>query len=292
MNVAFIGLGRMGSPIAANIISKGLPTTVWNRTASKAASMIKLGARIAPTARQAVQDADIVVTSLMDDQSVLDLLSVDDGILAGMRTGATHLCTTTISPLFADELTAIHGRHGSRYVSGPIVGRPAQAEARKLKSFISGDPEGIPLARTVAETYCDNVRVVKGPASAANIIKLCLNYSALSIIEMIGEVYTFAEKSGAEPEVVSEFYQAAFAHPAMKEYASIILGRDFRSKVGFTLAGGQKDIGLMLDLAAQRGAELDIGKIIANKMADAIKQGMQDDDWTVFTEITRRRAGL
>lgn len=292
MNVAFIGLGRMGSAIATNIIKKGLPTTVWNRTASKAEPMIALGAKTAPTARQAVKDADIVVTSLMDDQSILDLLSADDGILAGMRAGATHLCTMTISPLLADELATIHARNGSRYVSGPVVGRPAQADAGKLRSFISGDPEGITLARTVAETYCDNVRVVKGPASAANTIKLCLNYSALSIIEMIGEVYTFAEKSGAEPEVINEFYQAVFAHPAMKEYASMILGRDFRSKVGFTLAGGQKDMELMLDLASQRGAELDIGRIIASKMVDAIKVGLQDADWTSFTEVTRRRAGI
>jgi 3-hydroxyisobutyrate dehydrogenase-like beta-hydroxyacid dehydrogenase len=282
----------MGSAIAANIITKGLPTTVWNRTAAKAEPMAKLGAKTAPTAKQAVQDADIVVTSLMDDQSILDLLHAADGILAGMQQGATHLCITTISPLLADDLTEIHRKHGSRYVSGPVVGRPAQADAGKLRSYLSGDPEGLPLAQTVAEKYCDGIRVVKGPASAANTIKLCLNYSALSIIEMIGEVYTFAEKSGAEPEVVNEFYQAVFAHPAIKEYANIILGRDFHSKVGFTLLGGQKDMSLMLDLAAQRGVELDIGRIIAEKMAEAIKHGLHDADWTAFTEISRQRAGL
>lgn len=292
MKVAFIGLGRMGAAMASNIVAKGLSTTVWNRSPNKAGPLVGLGATTAPTAREAVQDAHVVVTSLMDDQSVLDLLQAEDGILAGMRPGSTHLCTTTISPVFADELTEVHRRNGTRYVSGPVVGRPAQADAGKLRSYLSGDADGILLAQEVAGKYSEGVRVVKGPASAANTVKLCVNYSALSIIEMIGEVYTFAEKSGADPEVVNDFYQATFAHPALKEYANVILARDFRSKVGFTLAGGRKDLKLMLDLAAQQGAELDIGRIIAAKMAEGIEHGLQDADWTAFTEITRLRAGL
>lgn len=292
MKVAFLGLGRMGSAIAANIITKGVATTVWNRTESKMGQMARLGAKTAITARQAVRDADIVVTSLMDDASVTGLLHGEDGILAGMHRGATHLCTTTISPLLADELARIHSDHGTRYVSGPILGRPAQAEAGTLKAFLSGDKEGLSLARLVSEKYSDFVRVVDGPARAANVLKLCLNYSALSIIEMIGEVYTFAEKSGSDPALVNDFYQVMFSHPAMKEYAGMILHRDFQSNVGFSLAGGQKDLNLMLDLAAQQGFGLGIGSIVKQKMADAIQDGWKDADWSSFTTITRRRAGL
>ena len=291
MKVAFIGLGRMGSAIAGNIIGKGLDTTVWNRTPSKAEPMIRLGAKTAPTARDAVKDAEMVVTSLMDDQSILDLLHAKDGILAGMAKGATHLCVTTISPELADRLFAIHKQHGTNYVSGPVAGRPAQASAGTLKSYLSGTSESLPAAKKIAETYCDYVRIVDGPASAANTIKLCLNYSAISIIEMIGEVYTFAQKCEVDPQVICDFYQAAFAHPAMREYATTILARDFRSNVGFTLAGGQKDVRLMLDQAAKHGAELDIGKIIDGKMTKYVEMGHQDEDWMAFTEVTRLRAG-
>jgi 3-hydroxyisobutyrate dehydrogenase-like beta-hydroxyacid dehydrogenase len=290
MNVAFLGLGQMGSVMAKNLISKGWPTTVWNRTASRADPLVELGAETAPTPQQAVQGAEVVITSLMDDHSIRELLHSDEGLLAGLQPGATHLCVTTISPALADELAATHEGHGSRYVSGPVVGRPPQAEAGQLRSFLSGHPEGIPPARQVAETYSASVRVVKGPASAANVAKLCVNYSALSIIEMIGEVYTFAEKSGVEPEVVNEFYQAVFAHPALKEYANMILGRDFHSNVGFTLRGGHKDLNLMLEHADQSEARLEIGQIIADKMSAALDEGLQDHDWSVFTEITRRNA--
>ena len=288
MNVAFLGLGQMGSMMAKNIVSKGLPTTVWNRTPSKTDPLVELGAESAPTPLEAVQDADVVVTCLMDDQSIRDLLHADQGLLAGMRPGATHLCVTTISPALADELEAIHGSHGSSYVSGPVVGRPPQAEAGRLRSFLSGHGDGIESARQVAQTYSANVRVVDGPASAANVAKLCVNYTAISLIEMIGEVYTFAEKSGVDPEVVNEFYQEAFAHPAIKEYANMILGRDFDSSVGFTLQGGYKDVRLMLEHADQSDAKLEIGRIVAEKMADALEEGWQHRDWSVFTEITRR----
>ena len=123
--IALIGLGRMGSGIAANIVKHGMELTVWNRTASKMAPLVAMGAKAAESAKQAAAAADIVVTSLMDDKSIIGTLNGEDGILAGLRPGSSHLCVTTISPDFADELTRIHSEHGSYYVSGPVVGRPS-----------------------------------------------------------------------------------------------------------------------------------------------------------------------
>ncbi len=290
--IAFIGLGRMGSGIASSILRRGMDVTVWNRTESKIQPLVAAGAQSAKTAKQAVANADIVVTSLMDDKSILETLNGENGILAGLNPGKTHLCVTTISPTFADELTRLHSAHGSYYVSGPVLGRPDAALAGELISYLAGDERGIKSARPVAETYSKSVQVVTGPASAANTIKLCINYFVVSLIEIIGEVYTFAEKSGADSSIVNEFYQAAFAHPALKMYGNKVLSRDFQSKGGFSMTGGLKDVTLVLQAAKLRGSQLDVGSIVQEKMNAAIDAGMSDLDWSAFTEITRKRASL
>lgn len=287
--VALIGLGRMGSGIAANIVKHGMELVVWNRTASKVAPLLKIGAKPAGSPREAAAAADVLITSLMDDQSVIDCLNGAEGILAGLKPGSLHLCVMTISPSFAGELSRIHSEHGSYYISGPVVGRPNAALAGELISYLGGNSEAMDRARQVARTYSKVVRVVGETASVANTIKLCVNYSVVSIIEMIAEAYALAETSGADPAIVNEFYQAAFAHPALKMYGDKLIKRDFQSEGGFALTGGRKDVRLMLEAGKQCGVELGIGNIILEKMNAAVEQGMSDMDWSVFSEFTRGR---
>ena len=140
IKVAFIGLGNMGSNIAKCLLKGDFDLTVWNRTASKMTPLVEQGAKPATTAKEAASGADVVITSLTDDQSILDNLHGDQGILAGLRPGAVHVCLTTISPRCADELEQIHKKHGSFYISGPVIG-PAQAAANRTA-----------LSRTLPET--------------------------------------------------------------------------------------------------------------------------------------------
>lgn len=157
------------------------------------------GREAAGSAKEAAAAADIVVTSLMDDKSIIECLNGEDGILAGLKPGSSHLCVTTISPDFADELTRIHSEHGSYYVSGPVVGRPSAAVAGELTSYLAGSPAAMDRAQQVARSYSKAVHAVGETARAANTIKLCINYSVVSIIEIIGEVYALAERSGVDP---------------------------------------------------------------------------------------------
>lgn len=288
--VAFIGLGRMGAAIASNILKHGIPLTVWNRTRSKCAPLEAQGALIADSPAEAGREADLLLTALMDDRAILDVLHGEHGALAGLQTGKTHACLATISPGFADELAKLHAATGLRYVSAPVVGRPDAAAGGQLTSLLAGDPEGIVLASSVASAYSKFVRVVDGPASAANTVKLCLNYTAVTLIEMFGEVYAFAEATGVNPATIEEFYQQVFNHPAIRQYANKILHRNFDSTDGFSMTGGLKDVSLMVDAAKAVGAELEIGKIVLVKLRAAIERGWAERDWSALTEITR--AGL
>jgi 3-hydroxyisobutyrate dehydrogenase-like beta-hydroxyacid dehydrogenase len=291
MKVACIGLGNMGSGIARNILQAGHELSVWNRTRSKMDPFIRDGAMGCNSIREAVLDADVVITSLMDDASILDATEGQDGIISGLKPGAVHACTTTISPDCADKLAEIHGAHGSRFVSASVVGRPDAADAGKLMTILAGDEEAVEVAATVCDAFSESMMKLPGKASQANIMKLSINYTAISIIELMSEVYTFSEKSGLDLKYLSNFYSNILNHPALKMYASKLVDRSFDG-VGFAMSGGRKDVGLMLAAAESKGVDFAIAGIIKDKMDDAIDSGMEKMDWSAIHEITRSRAGL
>jgi 3-hydroxyisobutyrate dehydrogenase-like beta-hydroxyacid dehydrogenase len=133
LSVACIGLGRMGAGIAANIQKHGFPLTVSNRTFDKTKPFVAAGAIAVRTPREAAAAAEIVITNLMDDASVLEAVTGENGILAGMRPNAIHIGTTTISPNLSTRLAALHAAHGSHYIAGPL---PAAQTLRRLENFL------------------------------------------------------------------------------------------------------------------------------------------------------------
>ena len=293
IKVAFIGLGNMGSNIAKCLLKGHFDLTVWNRTASKMTPLVEQGAKSAASAKEAASGADVVITSLMDDQSVLDILQGDQGILAGLRPRAVHVCLTTISPRCADELEQTHTKHGSFYISAPVVGPAAAAANGQLLSYVAGDPAAIEIVRPVCMAYSKQVIAILERPSIANCMKLAINFNVVSTIELIGETYIFAEKCGIPLEYVRDFYQQMwFAHPGAKMYAEKLRTRDFGGRGGFVMNGGLKDVRLMLSTADANGTSLEIGSIVERKLKKGIEAGMEDADWSAFYEITRREAGL
>jgi 3-hydroxyisobutyrate dehydrogenase-like beta-hydroxyacid dehydrogenase len=293
IKVAFIGLGNMGSNIAKCLMKGNFDLSVWNRTASKMTPLVEQGAKLAASAKEAASGADVVITSLMDDQSVLDILQGDQGILAGLRHGAVHVCLTTISPRCADELEQMHKKHGSFYISGPVVGPAAAAANGQLLSYVAGDPAAIEIVRPVCLAYSKQVIAISERPSIANCMKLAINFNVVSTIELIGETYAFAEKCGIPLEYMCDFYQQMwFAHPGAKMYAEKLRARDFGGRGGFVMKGGLKDVRLMLSTADANGISLEIGSIVERKLRKGIEAGMEDADWSAFYEITRREAGL
>lgn len=293
MKVAFIGLGNMGSGIAHCVLKGGFDLTVWNRTASKMEPLVAEGARSAGSAREAVTDADVVITSLMDDQSLIDTVQAANGILAGMKKGAVHVCVTTISPECADRLEELHRKHGSHYVSAPVVGRPEAAATGQLLAYLAGEPSAIELATPVCRSFTQNITVISDRPSVANCLKLCINFSGVAFMEVMGEAYVLAEKCGLPLQYLFDFYQQRiFNHPGLKMYAEKIKSRDFAGRGGFVMSGGLKDVQLMLATAKRVGTSLEVGAVVERKLKAAIAAGMQEADWSAFYEVTRREAGL
>jgi 3-hydroxyisobutyrate dehydrogenase-like beta-hydroxyacid dehydrogenase len=289
--VGFIGLGRMGAAIARNIMKAGFTLTVYNRTAIKMRPFLDAGAAGAASAAEAAAGADVVVTSLMDDQSVLDTLGGGDGVLSGLRRAAVHVGTTTISPRCARTLAALHAEHGSDYVAAPVLGRPDVAEAGQLVSFVAGDAGAIARCQPVVGAYSRAVLPVGATPAVANSLKLAVNYLLSAVVDLMGQVFAFGEKSGIDRQHLDMVMQTMFSHPGLQEYASRMRERRF-DDVGFDLLGGLKDVQLILDASTEVRVPLPFVNVLRDKALTAVAQGLGAKDVSVVYEITRMNAGL
>lgn len=288
LSVACIGLGRMGSGVASNIQKAGFPLAVHNRSAGKMKPFIDAGAKGGASPREAAAGADVIVTNLMDDASILEMMHGENGILAGLRPGAIHVGTTTNSPRLSARLAALHAQHGSHYIAAPVLGRPDAAAAGKLFTFVAGKPEAIERARPVIEAYAPRVIVVGEDAALANSMKLVANFMVASLLELIGEAYVFAESRGVDATLLTGMFKQFM--PAATEYIDRISARDFE-RAGFTLDGGAKDVTLILEAAAEVHAPLSYASVLRDKCLAAKALGMGQFDWSCLTEISRLNAG-
>jgi 3-hydroxyisobutyrate dehydrogenase-like beta-hydroxyacid dehydrogenase len=284
--VAFLGLGKMGLAMAANLQRAGYPLVVWNRSPEKAGPLLVAGAGFAESPAAAVRSANIVISSLADDASLRAVVSGPDGVLAGLRPGVIHVGASTVSPGLSDELADLHAAAGGRYVAGPVVGRAPAAEAAQLVTFVAGAADAIESARPVITTYAPMMVVVGERQGHAAVAKLIANFLGASGMDLIGQSLAWAERSGLPPALVPQMLSGFFGNPGTREYIAKIGERDFDT-VGFTAAGGLKDVKLMIDAAHDVNLRLSGAEALRAKLDAAIARGWRDKDWSCFTDIDR-----
>src|SRR5438132_14030643 len=139
--IGFIGLGQLGLPLATNLLHAGYALRVCNRTASKAESLVREGAQLAPRPVDAVTTGGIVASIVWDD-AALESVVMSDGFLEQLGSGGLHLSMSTVSPEAAKKLAALHAQHGSIYIEAPIFGRPEAAVAHQLWIPFAGPKSG------------------------------------------------------------------------------------------------------------------------------------------------------
>ncbi len=289
--ITLIGLGKMGSALAGRILQGNFPLTVYNRTASKMEPLIAAGAHGAPTLKEAVHDADIIVTCLLDDNAVIETVNGAEGFLNALKPGAIHVGTSTILPATSKALTQLHADQQSIYLAANVLGVPKVAERGELTTFVAGDPAAIGICLPLFNCYSRNIVSVGSEPYQANVMKICSNYLLATAIEAFGELYTFAEKSGLKLDGLNKFFHSVYAHPAYQLYADKIRERSF-DDVNFDLKGGAKDLNLFQKAFKEVQVIPDIANVIKNKFDIAVARGMENKDWSAITEITRMQAGL
>jgi 3-hydroxyisobutyrate dehydrogenase-like beta-hydroxyacid dehydrogenase len=290
MKIGFIGLGRMGSPMAANLVKAGHEVTVYNRTAGKDGELVQMGARSARTVEEACR-GEAVVTMLANDEAVESVVYGGEGILVHLAKGATHVSSSTISVALAARLTESHAAAGQTFVAAPVFGRPEAAAQAKLFVVAAGDSQAVEAARPIFDAIGQKTFVVSGTAKAANLVKLSGNFLIASVIESLGEAMALVSKGGIDRHQYLEILTSTlFAAPVYKTYGGLIAGRKFEP-AGFAAPLGQKDIRLTLAAAEELRVPLPIASLLRDRLLALLAQGGEDLDWSAIGSLAARDAG-
>ncbi|HUK32205.1 MAG TPA: NAD(P)-dependent oxidoreductase [Candidatus Acidoferrum sp.] len=291
MDIAFLGLGRMGRGMAANLLQAGNNLTVWNRTRSRADELQSRGAHVANTPAEAAR-AGIVITMLADDNAVESAVFGEEGFLRALPPGGLHISMSTISVALSTRLAESHRAAGQFYVSAPVLGRPEAAAVAKLLIIAAGSPESIAHVQPAFDAMSQKTIIVGSNPPAANVVKLCCNFFIASIIESLGEAFALARKSGIEAAKLLEVFTASPATaPLVATYGTIIAEGKF-TPAGFALPLGLKDVRLMLAAADAAGTPLPIANLLHDRFLTAVARGLSDKDWSAIASLAAEDAGL
>jgi 3-hydroxyisobutyrate dehydrogenase-like beta-hydroxyacid dehydrogenase len=291
MDVAFIGLGKMGSGMARNLLRAGHRVTVYNRTRSKADALAAEGAHVADSLANAVRDCEAVVTMLADDDAVEQTVFSDGGLASALKPGAIHIGCSTISTKLARRLAVEHGNRGQSYVSAPVFGRPDAAEAKKLLIVTAGLSEILHRSQAVFDAIGRQTFVAGAEPWQANAVKLCGNFMIASMIESFGEAYATLRKANVDPHLFLEVMNALFSSPVYANYGRIIADEKFEP-AGFALKLGLKDIRLALETAQECQAPMPVASLIRDHLLSAMALGQGESDWSSLARMAARNAGL
>jgi len=221
--IGFIGLGNLGSPMAANLLEAGHPLAIYNRTASKADALVARGATRANRAVDTVTTGGIVVSLLWDDASVESIVT-SDGFLDRLGPGGVHVSMSTLSPEGSKRLAAMHARHGSLFVEAPIFGRPEAAVARTLWIACAGPAPAKARARPLLEAMgAQGVYDFGEDIGAATMVKLAGNFLIISAASSLAEALSLVRRSGFDPRPVVEMLtQTLFPAPIYQTYGRML----------------------------------------------------------------------
>ena len=292
MKIGFVGLGPMGSRMAARLVSTTHEVAVWNRSKGKAAELVAFGATEARTPAEAADDADLVVSMVANDEAAEAVTLGPEGIADGLAPGALHMSSSTISVALAKRLDAAHAERGQGFVSATVLGRPPAAEAGKLFVMAAGDATAIERARPVADAFCQRLFVVGDEPWQSNLVKLCANFMIFSTIEQFAEVFALGEKAGVPEATIFEVLSNSFcSSPIHLNYGKLILERAF-SPPGGPMALGKKDNDLLLEAGEMFGAALPMASLLRDRFVTSIARGDGDLDFAALSRRAREDAGL
>lgn len=289
MQIAFLGLGKMGSAIASLLLEKGHSLTVWNRTQAAARPLNKRGAKSVETPAQAVQSADIVFTMLTDDRALESVL-FDQGTLASIPANALHISLSTISVALAQRLEAAHAEHQQRFLGAPVFGRPNVAAEGKLWLALGGAPGVVAEALPLLESISRGHTLVGTRPSQANAVKVAGNFMITSIIASLSEAFTVAESHGIAPALFLETINSALFQSAfVGNYGKFMI--EPPQSPGATIKLGAKDTRLFRESAEQSHTPTPLADLYQRTMQSAIEAGRGDEDWAAgYLSQTRAEA--
>jgi len=285
MKIAWIGLGTMGEYMAGHLLDGGHELTVHNRTREREQALAERGAKRAATPREAAAGAELVCLCVSDSPDVEAIVLGDDGIAAGIESGAVLLDCSTIAPATARSIAAELAGRGAGAVDAPVSGGSEGARKGQLTAFVGGEDAHVAVARPALEAFCKSITHLGGPGAgqagkAVNQVLISGTYAAL------GEGLALGEKEGLPLEALVQALGGGAAGSWILENRS---GNVIRGSypLGFKMSLHLKDLRIALAEADRLGLPMEVTRLVAEHAQRLVDSGHGDEDSSSLARVAR-----
>jgi 3-hydroxyisobutyrate dehydrogenase-like beta-hydroxyacid dehydrogenase len=291
MRVAFLGLGIMGSRMAANLVSAGHQLTVWNRTSDKAERFAAehVGTQTAPSPCGAAAGVELVITMVVDGAQVEQVLLGADGAAAGASAGTLFVDCSTIGPTATRAIGERMGEHGMELVDAPVTGSAPRAEDGTLTIMAGGTEEAFRRALPVLEAM-GRLIVHAGPLGHGQMVKLLNNAVAATNAAVVGEALLVAKRAGVNLDALVEVMAAGSGGSAMLDLKATPM-REHDYTTLFKLEHMLKDVRLCLEEGQIAGAPFQFAALTREILSAAAGRGLGEADFAALIEVLEGAAG-
>lgn len=289
-NVAFIGLGNMGRPMAANLLQAGFALTVYNRTPGRERELVARGARVASSAGEAARDAEATIVMVGDEAAVREIVLGADGVLAQLSAGQVLINMSTVSPDLSREIAAAGRDRGVPVLDAPVSGSVKPATEGTLVILVGSEQAVFERCRLLFQAMGKEIFYL-GPHGSGSLMKLCINLLLGITAQGIGEAVVLAEKGGlAREQMLQVIGASAVATPLLAIKTPAYLSDEYPA--AFALKHMSKDFGLALAQAQTLGAVLP-ATAAGNETFKAAKgAGYAEMDLVAVIKVLERFSGL
>ena len=291
--IAFIGLGNMGGPMAANLVKAGHTLRVFDLAPAAVAAAVAAGATAAANAADALTGAQVVISMLPASRHVEQLYLGDDGVLAKLPPGALVIDSSTIAPASAKKVAEAAAARGLAMIDAPVSGGTAGAAAGTLTFIVGGDAEALERARPVLRAMGKNIFHV-GANGAGQVAKLCNNMALGAIMAVTGEAIALGVAHGLDPKVLSQMMAVSTSRSWATEVCNPWPGVHENAPASRGYAGGfgndlmLKDLGLAAEAAMGVGAAIPLGELARNLYAINSQSGNGGLDFSSVVKLVAK----
>ncbi|MBT3915160.1 MAG: NAD(P)-dependent oxidoreductase [Rhodospirillaceae bacterium] len=290
--IGWIGLGKMGHPMAMNLAEKGYELAVYNRTKSKTAELVAAGATDPDSIGEVAEQSDIIITMVSDD-TALEAIALDpDGVFANASSGSTFIDMSTVSPVLSEKIAAAAEAKGLNYLRAPVNGSVIQAAGATLVILISGPKSAYEEHLDIFQTMGDNEKIFyTGSTEQARYLKLSINMMVGVTSIMMAEALALGESGGLEWEqMVDIIRHSAVGSPVVNYKEQTLKNRDYTP--AFTATQMAKDFDLMLDAGKAGNVPLNIASLVRQNWSAMIATGRGDFDFFGYLDLQEEMSGL
>ncbi len=287
--IAFIGLGIMGAPMAANLVEAGFDVVGYNRSQPAVDALVEAGGRGASSIAEAVADVDVVAVMVPDSPDVEDVLTGEEGVFASAKAGTLVIDFSSIRPDVSARLGKVGADAGLKVLDAPVSGGEAGAKEAVLSIMVGGAPEDFAAGQEVFDAVGKTI-VHVGPAGSGQTVKAANQLIVAGNIQLVAEALVFLEAYGVDTEAALEVLGGGLAgSTVMARKGEGMRARQFDP--GFRLELHHKDMGIVTSAAREAGVVVPVGALVAQLVASSVASGDGKLDHSGLLKLVEQLSG-